>query len=165
MILRSSRLQIYLTAWKNASTGSDVVYQKLPKTLTLEKCVTCHTHNTFKAEVSEYMERAIPMNNGGTIELNQTSSNAAVGVKELELANIGNKKLVQWGATSLLFIGALLVSAIPEITVGWTVFLTFFGGHVLWLWDSLKDKLGPMIFLNGSFLALDVYAIAIRIFH
>lgn len=76
---------------------------------------------------------------------------------------LANPRVGQWLATSLLFAGAVLVSAIPNITTDWHVFIAFLLGHLIFVADSIKTKHYPYIALNGSFLLLDMYAIWIRI--
>lgn len=90
--------------------------------------------------------------------------NLTINFVQTEKSNgLNRQKFIQWIATALLFGGALLISAIPAIAIGWQVFMTFLLGHSLWLGDSFKTKHYPMVALNTSFLILDIYAIAIRI--
>ena len=76
---------------------------------------------------------------------------------------ITRHRVMQWTATGMLFGGALAISINPKAAIGWSVFVAFLIGHLIYVADSLVIKHNPMLALNVSFMCLDAYAIAIRV--
>jgi hypothetical protein len=70
---------------------------------------------------------------------------------------------MQWFATTVLVLGAFVVSVFKNSALEWPVFAAFLLGHVALIFDSIVTNHRPYIFLNGSLAAMDIYAIAIRV--
>jgi hypothetical protein len=73
--------------------------------------------------------------------------------------------LGKWFANFMLISGAVLISISPTLAITAWVFGLFLGGHILWAVYSLRkghvDR--PMLALNIAYIALDIYAIVIRL--
>lgn len=66
-------------------------------------------------------------------------------------------------ANTFLIGGAVLFAVSPESASAWWLFLFFLTGHIVWTWHGYKKLDRDLVVLNGAMIALDLYAILIRI--
>lgn len=83
----------------------------------------------------------------------------------LPVSDDTSKAAGKWFANAMLISGAVLISVSPKLAVTAWVFSLFLVGHLLWAAYSIRkgDIDRPQLALNIAYIALDVYAIAIRL--
>lgn len=66
-------------------------------------------------------------------------------------------------ANVFLIGGAALFAVLPDLALKWWLFIFFLAGHVIWLWHGYLTKDAPLMQLNLGMIALDCYAIVVRL--
>lgn len=77
--------------------------------------------------------------------------------------NLGRERLAVLAANLLIIAAGAAVSVVPRIALGYHVFLAFFAGHAIWMGYALVRRDRGLAVLNAGLIALDCYAIAIRV--
>lgn len=78
-------------------------------------------------------------------------------------SNLSFLNIFKWIGTASMFTSAVLISVSPIIADSPLSFLGFFAAHCIWLLAALaegRDK--PLIWLNLTFIPIDLWAIGIR---
>jgi len=69
---------------------------------------------------------------------------------------------LKWFANINIYISAILLSFSVALSAMPTAFIGFFVAHIIWVFAGIVMKDKPIIALNGFFIPLDLYAMAIR---
>ena len=68
----------------------------------------------------------------------------------------------KWFANINMYISAIMISVSATLAASAWVFIGFFVAHIIWLVAGFAMKDKPLMALNGFFIPLDLYAMAIR---
>lgn len=80
----------------------------------------------------------------------------------LHFVFIEHDEVTKWVANSCLIISAVIISVFPSVMNKWWSFLGFLVGHIIWTIGAIYLGDEPLVWLNGSFILLDVFAMWIR---
>jgi len=69
---------------------------------------------------------------------------------------------LKWFANINMYISAILLSFSVSWSTTPTAFIGFLIAHIIWVFAGIAMKDKPIIALNGFFIPLDLYAMAIR---
>jgi hypothetical protein len=72
-------------------------------------------------------------------------------------------ELFKWSATAFITISAILVSFNIKWATEWWAYVGFLIGHIIWAAAAWYMEEWALLWLNGSFIFVDFYAIYIRL--
>lgn len=88
------------------------------------------------------------------------------GCPRAERASLIDRRIQKWIAyigTALFMVGAFAVSMSTEWSGHPGPFAIFLAGHLLWCALGYLTHERPLLVLNGLYIALDIWALAVRL--